>query len=157
MFGKCLKYLLVIASAIMLSLSCSNKSFAQLLPAGQSVVLDTRTISVIGEIDEASMADMVEQVIKSESQDVTIYFNSPGGSVLDGANAIAALRGTHKHIRCVAGTAISMAFVMFELACDDRFVTSSSITMQHQAAWGSSPKPMRNAASFNAFLLSLDS
>lgn len=95
-------------------------------------------VSIKGEINEESMSKAIVEIGNIESDEVLIFLCSPGGSVLAGNNLIQKmnyLRQKGKTFTCVADQAASMAFAIFQ-ACDNRYVTPSSILMQHQMSVG---------------------
>jgi ATP-dependent Clp protease, protease subunit len=74
----------------------------------------------------------------SDQAEIILYISSPGGSVLAGNNFIQFmnyLRQKGRRFTCVADFAASMAFSIFQ-ECDNRYVTPSSILMQHQMSVG---------------------
>ena len=94
-----------------------------------------RKIQCVSEIDEDSVNSMILQLLYLEKQDpeakITIYINSPGGSVIDGLALFDVLRG----IRCPTeticmGMAASMAAVIFA-AGDTRKMFPHSKVMIH--------------------------
>ena len=106
-----------------------------------SRLLKDRIVFVDGEINDV-MADLVvAQLLFLESQnnekDISLYINSPGGSVTAGL----AIYDTIQHIRCdvqtiCVGQAASMAAVLLAGGTKDkRFVLPSSRVMIHQP-WG---------------------
>lgn len=78
-----------------------------------SRLLQDRIILLTGEIDDDSAAVAVAQLLYLEAQDpekeVSLYINSPGGSVTAGL----AIVDTMRHVRCpVATTAVGLAASM---------------------------------------------
>ena len=78
-----------------------------------SRLLQDRVILLTGEIDDASAAVAVAQLLYLEAQDsekeVSLYINSPGGSVTAGL----AILDTMRHLRCpVATTGVGLAASM---------------------------------------------
>lgn len=92
-----------------------------------------------GEINEESISKAIVDISNiGNSDEVILFICSPGGSVLAGNNFIQFmnfLRQKGKTFTCVADQAASMAFGIFQ-ACDNRYVTPSSILMQHQMSVG---------------------
>jgi ATP-dependent protease ClpP protease subunit len=92
-----------------------------------------------GEINEESISQAIVDISNlGDNDEVVLFICSPGGSVLAGNNFIQFmnfLRQKGKTFTCVADQAASMAFGIFQ-ACDNRYVTPSSILMQHQMSVG---------------------
>jgi ATP-dependent protease ClpP protease subunit len=106
---------------------------------------DGNFVALIGKVDENSVSGVLERVSASKSKHMYLFISSPGGNIVAGAQLIAALHGSGKHFTCIADFAASMAFVILQSPpCTERLVMSSSITMQHQAAYGIEGKDANN-------------
>lgn len=112
------------------------------------------TVTIRGPIDGSSVSKAVEQIALSKSDEVFLFIQSPGGSVIDGMTLVNFIRSTEKKVVCVADVAISMAFVIFQ-ACDERLTTANSITMQHHASFGAGQNESPNVVSFVKFLIGM--
>jgi ATP-dependent Clp protease, protease subunit len=91
-----------------------------------------------GPIDGPSVDQVVKDMYAIEGDTVYLYFDTPGGSVMDGNGIIDAMETlTHmgKDVICVADTAISMGFVIFQ-HCPVRYVRPRAVLMQHQMSLG---------------------
>lgn len=91
-------------------------------------------ITMRGEIDEQLTSELVGKINKFNNNQVYLYITSPGGSVIEGLQIIDQLKTLeYRNIKlsCIADFAASMAFVIFQ-ACPIRYITTSSILMQHQ-------------------------
>ena len=102
-----------------------------------------------------SVSRFIKEFLNQKSDNITIYLDSPGGSVGDGIRAIEAVRAAkaanpNLHVTCLVGDAASMAFYFLQLACDDRFLSPTSTLMQHQVSGGAQGKlrPMDAQISF---------
>lgn len=87
-------------------------------------------------IYELNHHPLVRQSI-NQSHSITLFINSPGGSVHAGNHLLQYLRAIQAQnttIHCLAENFMSMAFVLFQ-ACDVRLVTPHSIGMQHQMSF----------------------
>jgi ATP-dependent Clp protease protease subunit len=76
--------------------------------------------------------------IENKHDKIYLYINSPGGNVIAGLeiiNYIKSLQRRDKQVICIAHTAMSMAFVIFQY-CSERFILYSSTLMQHQMSLG---------------------
>lgn len=89
------------------------------------------TIALRGTVDGESASRLLDQLARSTEDTVVIYIDSPGGAVGSGMNIIDAIKAKGKKIVCIANTAMSMAFSIFQ-SCDVRLVTPHAVLMQHQ-------------------------
>ncbi len=107
-----------------------------------SRLLEDRIIFLSGEIDDATANTVVAQLLylegKDPSKDVTLYINSPGGSVSAGL----AIYDTMNYIKCdvctvCIGMAASMAaFLLSSGARGKRYALKNSEVMIHQPLGG---------------------
>ena len=107
-----------------------------------SRLLEDRIIFLSGEIDDATANTVVAQLIyleaKDPSKDISLYINSPGGSVSAGL----AIYDTMNYIKCdvstiCIGMAASMgAFLLSSGAKGKRFALPNSEIMIHQPLGG---------------------
>ncbi len=107
-----------------------------------SRLLEDRIIFLSGEIDDATANTVVAQLIylegKDPSKDISLYINSPGGSVSAGL----AIYDTMNYIRCdvstiCIGMAASMAaFLLSSGARGKRYALKNSEVMIHQPLGG---------------------
>lgn len=88
-----------------------------------------------GEVKGQNMATLTHRVMAGPQDKLYLFIDSPGGSIFAGLKLVDALRATDKRIVCVANTAISMAFVIFQ-ACDERLIMDDAVLMQHVASYG---------------------
>jgi len=91
-------------------------------------------VVVRGQVTGESVSKWILELNNIKDKDVIVYINSPGGSVLAGmtfVEQIQQMASSGKNIVCVADVAASMAFIILQ-SCPTRYVTSSSILMQHQ-------------------------
>ncbi len=107
-----------------------------------SRLLEDRIVFLSGEIDDATANTVVAQLLylegKDPTKDVTLYINSPGGSVSAGL----AIYDTMNYIKCdvttvCIGMAASMAaFLLSSGARGKRFALKNSEVMIHQPLGG---------------------
>ena len=107
-----------------------------------SRLLEDRIIFLSGEIDDATANTVVAQLIyleaKDPSKDISLYINSPGGSVTAGL----AIYDTMNYIKCdvstiCIGMAASMgAFLLSSGARGKRYALPNSEIMIHQPLGG---------------------
>ncbi len=109
-----------------------------------SRLLEDRIVFITGEINDALANTVVAQLIyleaKDSTKDISLYINSPGGSVTAGM----AIYDTMNYIKCdvstiCIGMAASMgAFLLSSGANGKRFVLPNSEVMIHQPLGGAS-------------------
>jgi ATP-dependent Clp protease protease subunit len=92
-------------------------------------------------VTDVSVSRFIKDFLSQSGDNITIYVDSPGGSVMDGLRAIEAVRAAkaanpNLRVTCVVGEAASMAFYFLQAACDDRFVSPTTILMHHQVSGG---------------------
>ncbi len=107
-----------------------------------SRLLEDRIIFITGEIDDATANTVVAQLIyleaKNPDKDISIYINSPGGSVTAGM----AIYDTMQYVKCdvstiCIGLAASMgAFLLTAGTKGKRFCLPNSEVMIHQPLGG---------------------
>ncbi len=98
-------------------------------------MLTDRKINCVTEIDDDSVNSMIMQMLYLQKQDpdaeITIYINSPGGSVQDGLALYDVMQAISCPIRTVCmGMAASMASILF-VAGDRRQMLPHSKVMIH--------------------------
>ncbi len=94
-----------------------------------------REINCIGEIDMESVNSLIAQMLQLEKEDpdaeITLYINSPGGSVVDGLALYDVMQAISCPIRTVCvGMAYSMGAILF-VAGDQRDMLPHSKIMIH--------------------------
>ncbi len=109
-----------------------------------SRLLEDRIVFITGEINDALANTVVAQLIyleaKDSTKDISLYINSPGGSVTAGM----AIYDTMNYIKCdvstiCIGMAASMgAFLLSSGAKGKRYVLPNSEVMIHQPLGGAS-------------------
>lgn len=102
------------------------------------VLSDKNFAAVRGPVTGASVSDAIEQLMTLEADEVYLYLDTPGGSVIDGNHLIATLEAMEmrgQSVTCLADTAISMGYAILQ-GCPTRLVRDSSILMQHQMSFG---------------------
>lgn len=91
-------------------------------------------VSLRGPVTSTSIADLIANLLDKTSDKRYIYINTNGGSVDAGLkliNVIKDLENIDIEINCIADTAISMGFVIFQ-SCTNRYLLRYSTLMQHQ-------------------------
>lgn len=102
---------------------------------GKVELTSTNSVSLVGEVNQSSVGEVIDFLLKSPEKKVYVYIDSPGGSVFDGLQLAEVMENSDKEIVCIANTAASMAFYLLQ-SCDTRLVTKSAIVMQHVPSYG---------------------
>lgn len=104
-----------------------NKTLVQLT--------ENNFVVIRGPINGENSAKVIDKLISKQNQsEVYIYLTTPGGSVMSGLEiirTIESLVNRNVTVKCIGDVAISMGFAIFQY-CPVRYVTASSILMQHQ-------------------------
>ena len=117
----------------------------------KSVVLTTKNVITIkGPISGSTESSFATALFSTDYDDdeVVVFLDSPGGSIVAGNGIIASMKASGKKIICVAKFAASMAFVILQ-SCDKRYVLDSSIIMQHVASYGVNGQAPNNVSMVN--------
>lgn len=131
--------------------SCQSLECQQRNEAKGSILLNDNTIVLRGEINGATVSKAISALMTHQGSTVNLFLSSPGGSVVDGAQLVQAIRSVNKKVVCVTDFSASMSFVILQ-ACDERVVLESSILMQHVPSFGLRHQPQPNAIAFVKFL-----
>ena len=114
----------------------------QAIPIEDAFLRD-RKVFLVGEINDGSCNELIKQLMFMESEDntrpITLYINSPGGSVSSGLAVYDTIRLMRSPVRAVVtGIAASMGSIIL-LACEkeNRLMLPSSKIMIHDCSWGS--------------------
>jgi ATP-dependent Clp protease protease subunit len=105
------------------------------------IFLRERRIFLVGSVTDESCNDLIKKLLYLESTDntrpVTIFLNSPGGSVWDGLSVYDTIRLMKSPVTAVVtGIAASMGSILL-LACEkeNRLMLPSSRIMIHDCSW----------------------
>lgn len=139
-----LRYFIIILNILLTSLAYGKQRTAIVLEA-------YNTVNLRGEINDATISQVIKEISLVNGKDVYLYINSGGGSVIAGGKLVDFLKSTEKKVTCIAEVAASMAMIIFQ-ACEVRVVQEGSILMQHQASYGLPPQQQRNQRSLVTFL-----
>jgi len=106
------------------------------------ITLDVGNVIVMrGTVNDATVGNVVRQLLLTDQDDVYLYITSPGGSIMSGDRLVEFLKKTDKNVTCIADYAASMAFTILQ-HCHKRFIMGDSLMMQHEAwlmAYGEYP------------------
>ena len=103
--------------------------------ANDALLLDKNTIVLRGEVSAESVGKISMQLMQADGPNVTMFFSSPGGSVIDGAALLQVMKASGKRLTCVTDFSASMSFVLMQ-ACAERVVMSNTIMMSHPMSYG---------------------
>lgn len=132
--------------------TCQSLECQQRLSESKSNITLTDNLIVLrGEVNGASVSKVISALMTHQGSTVNLFLSSPGGSVIDGAQLVQAIRSVNKKVVCITDFSASMSFVILQ-ACDERVVLESSILMQHVASFGLRHQPQPNAIAFVEFL-----
>ena len=95
-------------------------------------------VNIKGPITDTNVDYVIKEMYKIEDDTIYLYFDTPGGSIMDGneiINTIDTLTHTGKTIVGIADIAISMGFIIFQ-HCPTRYVRPRAVLMQHQMSTG---------------------
>lgn len=95
---------------------------------------ENNMVNIRGPIDSDSTNKFFQDIMKlGKENEVNIFINSPGGSVMEGLKIVSYIEMLNNNIRvnCIADFAASMAFIITQ-SCQNRYALKSSILMQHQ-------------------------
>jgi ATP-dependent Clp protease protease subunit len=98
------------------------------------LVFDDKTLVLRGEVNEASVAKLQEQIFASKDQEIVLYLDTPGGNVEEGMALVSAMEASGKNFKCVANYAASMGFYIFE-NCSQRYILPHGLIMQHVTSY----------------------
>jgi ATP-dependent Clp endopeptidase proteolytic subunit ClpP len=115
-------------------------------------------VSLRGSITSQSINNIINDLIKLKVDTRYIYLNTNGGSVDAGLKLVNTIKDlTNKNIvvNCIADTAISMGFVIFQ-SCKGRYVLEHSTLMQHQISLSHIEGQIRNINSYFKFINNME-
>lgn len=100
-------------------------------------------VRLTDDFNSESVSRFIRDFLSQSGDHVTVYIDSPGGRVMDGLRAVEAVQAAkaanpNLRVTCLVGSAASMAFYFLQLACDERFVSPTTILMHHQVSGGTS-------------------
>lgn len=137
-----LSTLLMISHAEMKTITLTNDNF----------------VSLRGPVTSTSISNLINDLISKHSDTRYIYLNTNGGSVEAGiklVNVIQSLQDNNIIVNCIADTAISMGFVIFQ-SCSNRYVTRHASLMQHQMSLSDVEGKIRDLNSYVKFVNSME-
>lgn len=115
-------------------------------------------VSLRGEINELTINNVINNLLNLKSDIRYIYINTNGGSVDAGLNLINTMKNLESNnivVNCIAKTAISMGFAIFQ-SCKNRYVFEYSTLMQHQISLNGMGGEIRNVNSYLKFINNME-
>jgi ATP-dependent Clp protease protease subunit len=130
-------------SSAVIQAETTADSVENALTAGVPTQLVTKrgqTVTLNAQVDEYSASQVTSSLLEASKTHKTLYIfiNSPGGSVLHGAQILSAMKAlypTHHIVTVCTGICASMAAIIFEYG-EERVMASEGILMFHQASGG---------------------
>lgn len=102
----------------------------------EEITLNSSNLLVLrGEVGWENMVKLSHKVLTSKADKIYLFIDSPGGSIFSGLKLVEAIKASDKTVVCIANTAISMAFIIFQ-ACDERLIVPDAVLMQHMPSYG---------------------
>ncbi len=115
-------------------------------------------VSLRGPVTSTSISNVITDLISKHADTRYIYLNTNGGSVDAGMkliNVIQSLQDNNIIVNCIADSAISMGFVIFQ-SCTNRYVTRHATLMQHQMSLSNVEGKIRDLNSYVNFVNSME-
>lgn len=109
-----------------------------IIPVVKSPVIvlnESNFIPITEEFSQSLLDDFQEMIMTTDEKELTLYFESPGGSVFAVARMSSILRNSNIKTICVARFAASAAFSLFQ-SCTERYILADGIVMQHNWSGG---------------------
>lgn len=131
----------MLKSILSAMLFISSSAVAVAAPSTAVVLGKGNFVKLVGPVtDESSSKFINDLLLQQGKREITVYIDSPGGSVIAGANVVQTVRNLKAtnpklRVRCYAANAASMAFVILQSVCDQRLIGEVSSLMQHQATF----------------------
>ncbi len=144
MFSSFLKYIVIII--LFSSHMCGSTSTTSKI----ITLKKNNFISIDDKISDSNVAKWTSQLSKLNTNPVYLYIDSPGGSVDAGLQFINVMNwhiNQGKTINCIAKSAYSMGFVIFQ-NCSNRYVMTSTTLMQHQMSLTGIKGPLNNLMNY---------
>ncbi|AYV84605.1 MAG: Clp protease [Hyperionvirus sp.] len=115
-------------------------------------------VVIRGHINGPSATKVIEEMWEHQNdEELYVYISSPGGFVSSGMEIVRMMQSLTENgvkVKCIADTALSMGFVIFQY-CPVRLVMPSSILMQHQLSMNLRG-PINHVVSYLQFVKSME-
>lgn len=99
--------------------------------------------------------NFAEKVLSYKGEELVIYFDTPGGSVIALSSMARIMKGSNIKFTCVASFAASAGFMLFQ-HCDNRLLLAEGILMSHNWSGGFRGEAPRIISLFNAIQSLID-
>ena len=109
-----------------------------ILSAKIITLTNSNFVAINTRIDDRSASEFINSITKITDNYIYIYLSTGGGRIKSGEDMIQVmetLADSGKNVMCIADTAYSMGFIIFEM-CPIRYITKNSKIMQHQMTLG---------------------
>ena len=121
-------------------------------------LINENFVSLRSEVNELSINNLINNLLKLKADTRYIFLNTNGGSVDAGLNLINTIKSLESNnivVNCIADTAISMGFVIFQ-ACKGRYLLGHSTLMQHQISLNGMGGKIKNVNSYLKFINNME-
>ena len=109
---------------------------------------DGNFFAITTEFDGRLLDNFTEAVLNNESDNMYIYFDTPGGSVIALAAMARIMKSSTINFTCIANFAASAGFMLFQ-HCQTRYLMSDGILMSHNWSGGFYDEGPRITTMFN--------
>lgn len=117
----------------------------------KSYDLNDRVVYILGIIDESNSSSIAAEILRmsNDPKPITIVINSPGGSVLDGAQIISAIEGARGPVNTLCIELCASMAAMIHQYGTNRLMLDRSIIMFHPASGGAQGEVDKMASRIN--------
>jgi ATP-dependent protease ClpP protease subunit len=118
-------------------------NYAMADSAPKHVTLENKnTVSLREEFDSSSINDLNNRIIGlsqtlPEKEHIFLYLDTPGGSVISGAELNEVIHGVKNKVDVIVNFAASMGYLTTQAVTGSRYITNTGILMAHRAYGGS--------------------
>lgn len=110
---------------------------------------DGNFFAITTQFNNRLLDDFTEKVLTYDDDNMYIYFDTPGGSVIALSRMARIMKSSKIKFTCVSNFAASAGFMLFQ-HCQNRYLLSDGILMSHNWAGGFSDEAPRILTLFNA-------
>lgn len=111
--------------------------------------------AITSSFDQRLLDNFTEKVLNYSGDELYIYFNTPGGSVIALSRMARLMKSSNIKFTCVANFAASAGFMLFQ-HCDKRILLSDGVLMSHNWSGGFQGEGPRILTMFNTIQSLID-
>ena len=149
--------IIFLALSVFLAIGTDTTNTRQTLQKNLIHLTTDNFVIIRGQIGGLTSAKVIHELSSKFGYDeLYLYLVTPGGSVshgMDIVQLVSALVNNGVDVKCIADTALSMGFVIFQY-CPVRYVLENSILMQHQMSLKVGG-PIKNIDTYMSFVKSM--